>query len=477
MAYTNANDVITGLIKQGKLSDTQAHSIIEGAGGYSGAYGGGKVTNFFAGNTQANDAALKALSARGLYTATSLTDQMASTVNNPVLPSGTTLTPQTMALQAGELQQLPTPVVPAQMAPVATAVAPTTIPVAQATTEGIQVDPNAVPQVQAGAYQAVQVAGQAPQAVAQQGQVSELATVQGQLKNLYADLEGGKTPEWAQGAVSAANEVMAARGLGASSIAAGAMTAAIQNSAINIAAADASSYFQMDMKNLDNRQQTALTNLQVAQQALLSDQAAQNAALQFNATSSQQVQEFQAQLVTTIKTQNADRVAAINQFNAAEANKQTALSAQLTTDVSKFNAQQQEARAQFYSNLKYQADAFNANMAQVIDQSNVTWRRNINTANTAAVNAANQSNVQNTFGLSSYALNALWQQSRDEADWLYQSGKDAQDFQYDLAKISANTNGKLTINGQAQDVATEAAYNQMLGQAGQILLSSLLGGK
>jgi hypothetical protein len=495
MATTNANTVIQGLISQGKLSDAEAHSIIQGNGGYSGEYGGGKVTNYFSGNSSANTKALEALAQRGLYTlpsaasntvspvnatanasGVSINEQMANQVNNPVLPSGTTLTPTTMQVQQGELLTQQAPVVVTPVAQAAQAQTATIAPVAQASTNGVVVDANGVPVVNAGNYNAVQVSGNTPQATAQQGTVSELSTIQGQLNKLYSDTEDGQVPTWAQGAMEKANDVMAARGLGKSSIAAGAITAAIQNSAINIAAPDAATYFQMDVANLNNRQQTSLANLQVRQQSLLSDQAASNAALQFNASSTQQVEQFQAELVSNIQNQNASRIQAINQFNAAEANKVAVTQAQLDQDTSKYNASQTEAHNQFYSNLKYQADAFNANMAQVIDQSNVTWRRNINTANTAAVNAANQVNVQNAFGLSSYAMNAIWQKMRDEADWVFQSSTNAQDYQYKLGQIAAQGQNAIQVNGATLDAQSQDKMFQMAGAAVTAYLSTL-GGK
>ena len=45
------------------------------------------------------------------------------------------------------------------------------------------------------------------------------ATVQGQLETLMQQFEGGATPAWAAGAMRAATATMAARGLGASSLA------------------------------------------------------------------------------------------------------------------------------------------------------------------------------------------------------------------------------------------------------------------
>lgn len=52
----------------------------------------------------------------------------------------------------------------------------------------------------------------------------------------------------------------------------------------------------MDMANLDKSQQAAVLDQQFRQQRLLSDQAANNAALQFNATSENQTNQFMANL-------------------------------------------------------------------------------------------------------------------------------------------------------------------------------------
>ena len=67
-----------------------------------------------------------------------------------------------------------------------------------------------------------------------------------------------------------------------------------QNLANNQQAAviNAQAYLQMDMANLSNQQQSNLQNLQARQQTLLTDNAARNAALQFNATSQNQVNQF-----------------------------------------------------------------------------------------------------------------------------------------------------------------------------------------
>ena len=60
-------------------------------------------------------------------------------------------------------------------------------------------------------------------------------------------------------------------------------------------------------------------------------------------------------------------------------------------------------------------------MRSQIDQSNTTWRRQINTANTANENRANQTNAAIMLGLTQQAQNQLWQKYRDEAHQLYTS--------------------------------------------------------
>ena len=55
---------------------------------------------------------------------------------------------------------------------------------------------------------------------------------------------------------------------------------------------NAQGFLQMDMSNLSNSQQAEVINQQAKMQTLLSDQSAQNAAQNFNATSQNQVTQF-----------------------------------------------------------------------------------------------------------------------------------------------------------------------------------------
>ena len=182
---------------------------------------------------------------------------------------------------------------------------------------------------------------------------------------------------------------------------------------------NAKAFLAMDIQNLNNEQQASVLKAQQIQQRLLSNQAAENAALQFNATSENQVNQFMTGLKQQTEQFNATQNNSMAQFNATaknaaearragrelEANK---LDAQLATDIDKFNSAQDFAR-----------EEFNTRNETAIAQSNVAWRRQANTADTAALNAVNQQNAQNAFGLTSSAQNFLWQEVRDEADFIF----------------------------------------------------------
>ena len=243
-----------------------------------------------------------------------LQDVIATSVKTPELAAGAEFVPVTQTVQEGELQVAPT------ISTTAGQIDPTTGEVAPAE------------DITAAQAQAAQVAAEpivegivAPEVTAQlttpveemEGvtlEPSTLATVKGQFE-LLMDFEGENYPKWAQGAAAAAQDILAARGLGASSIGAGAITAAITQAAFPIASQDAKTYFQAELTTATNEQQARLENLRVRQQNMLTDTAAKNAAEQFNATSAGQTQQFIASLVANIMDGNANRMTAISKFN------------------------------------------------------------------------------------------------------------------------------------------------------------------
>ncbi len=97
------------------------------------------------------------------------------------------------------------------------------------------------------------------------------ATVQGQLVNLMAQFADGKIPPYAAGAIRNANAQMAARGLSASSMAGAAIMQAAMESSLPIAAQDAQVFREINLTNLNNKQQVALANAAAGLQISLAD--------------------------------------------------------------------------------------------------------------------------------------------------------------------------------------------------------------
>ena len=182
---------------------------------------------------------------------------------------------------------------------------------------------------------------------------------------------------------------------------------------------NARAFLQMDLANLSNEQQASLLKSQLTQQRMLSNQAAENAALQFNATSQNQTNQFMASLSASVSQFNAQQNNAMAQFNVQQKNAAEARRVANEYEARKLEAQLQNQVNIFNEQQEFNKEQFNVRNATAIAQSNVQWRRQANTADTAAINAANQQNAQNAYNLSLAAQNFLWQELRDEADFAF----------------------------------------------------------
>ena len=437
--------------------------------------------------------------------------QVGAAVRQPTLPEGGRVLPN-LALQTVTPNQLQT--TPGLQGTVAAATPTATpAPMIQGATvpSATQVSQAPVPAANTYDYTATTTAGQLPQATAAQGTVTQPmvaaqedltslppeATVQGQLANISQSItdavnQGTALPAFAQGAKRLVDSAMQQRGLGASSIAAEALAQGIISASIPIAQQDAATYkdaifanlnnrqqaaltnanayLQMDMANLNNTQQTSLANLQIRQQSLFSDQAATNAASQFNSQSQAQTDQFFSNLNTSVRTANAQRTDAMNQYAIAETNKISAQNAQNQIAVDEADAQREAAINQFNSQLEDQRQRFNVENQRVIDQSNVTWRRQLNTANTAAINAANQTDAQNLLQISNFALSSLWQQWRDEASWVNTASENNKDRAHNIAMAALERETTMAL----YDEDSKAALNGLIGRLGLAIFESNL---
>ena len=332
----------------------------------------------------------------------------------------------------------------------------------------------------------------------------QAASVQDELAGLMQQFEGGDTPAWAAGSMRAASQMLAARGLGASSMAGQAVIQAAMEAALPIAQIDtankqqvalfkaeqrakfleidfdqefqskvmnaakiseiantnlsaeqqialensrasntmqlqnlsnkqalimaeaaalaqmdtqnlsntqqaavqnAQNFLQIDMSNLSNAQQTALFKQQSLINSLLTDQAAANAALQFNATSENQTNQFFANLASSIGQFNAAQMNAMKQFNAGEVN----------------------SLLEFNANIQNQREMFNAQNYLVVAQANAQWRQNIATLNTAAANESNMDYAKTVNALTMSALDQIWQRERDLMDYSFTGSENQAD--------------------------------------------------
>ena len=184
-----------------------------------------------------------------------------------------------------------------------------------------------------------------------------------------------------------------------------------------LAIQNAKSFLSVDLANLNAEQQVNILRAQQDQQRMLTNQAAQNAAAQFNATSTNQTEQFMANLSAQMNQFNAAQTNAISEFNATQANAAAARDAGRTAEVNRLNSQLATQIDQFNANQDFARNQWNAQNAAAIEASNIQWRRQTNTANTAAQNAVNLQNAQNAFNLSSQAQAFLWQELRDQADF------------------------------------------------------------
>ena len=299
------------------------------------------------------------------------------------------------------------------------------------------------------------------EANAAQGIVTDDMTVQGQLNKLYTDFEAGNPPAWAASSLRSANAVLAARGVGASSIAGQAIVQAALEAAMPIAAADAATSAQMGFANLSNRQQMAMLTAQQRAQFLGQefDQAFQTKVLNAakisdiaNANFGAEVQVTleNARLAQTMDLANlsnrqakvmatAAQIANLEMANLSNTQQARVLNAQaflqmdmanlantqqtelfktqtnvqaILSDVAmlnaaaQFNASSENQTNQFFAQLITQADQFNVAQMNAMGQFNVGQTNSVAEFNAQAQNLRDQFNAQNRLVIDQ--SNAQW---------------------------------------------------------------------
>lgn len=262
---------------------------------------------------------------------------------------------------------------------------------------------------------------------------SEKATVRGQLSILMDDFEEG-TPIWASGAMREASAVMQQRGMGASSMAGQAIMTAAMESAIAIAGQDAQTYATFELQNLNNEQQMTIFKTQQRIAGLFTDQAQENAAKQFNASSENQTRQFFADLETTVSRFNAEQINSIREFN----------------------VDQDNAVKMFNKNMTAARDQFNATNDLVIAQANTKWRQDIATLNSETENLSNMENARQANAITQRQMDQVWQKERDIMNFAFTSAESQADRDVQLLLADKSINAE-------NDAATKEALGYIVG--------------
>ena len=220
-----------------------------------------------------------------------------------------------------------------------------------------------------------------------------------------------------------------------------------QQAAVN----NAQNFLQRDMATMSNTQQIDMFKAQQRTQSLFTDQAATNAARQFNAASQQQTDQFFSNLAQQATQFNATQSNAQAQFNAGQAN-----------TVERFNAE-----------MNNQRDQFNAQNQLVIAQSNAQWRRQLATADTAAVNRANEINAAAVLDISKTAYDNLWQYYGDTMEWAWKSAENELDRISALAIAELDAKVQTEVSSKQASSASGKAIGSLIGTLGSAWIGGL----
>ena len=281
----------------------------------------------------------------------------------------------------------------------------------------------------------------------------QAASVQGELASLMAQFEGGNTPPWAAGSMRAASQMLAARGLGASSLAGQAVIQAAMEAALPIAQIDAGNKQQMALFKAEQRAKFLQQDFDQAFQAKVMNAAKVSEIANMNFTAEQQIALENSRAANTMELSNLTNRQAVIMAEAAALsqleltnlnNRQQAqvenarnflqidmanLSNEQATEVFKaqsninalftdaaaenaaaqFNATSENQVNQFYDTLKSQTSQFNATQINAMDQFNVNSTNAMRKFNSEMQNQRDQFNAAN--GLVIAQANAAWRQN------------------------------------------------------------------
>lgn len=267
---------------------------------------------------------------------------------------------------------------------------------------------------------------------------SDMATVQGQMAQLMQQFEGKEPPAWAAGAMRKATATLAARGLGASSMAGQAIVQAAMESALPIAMQDAQTRASFEAQNLSNRQQVAmfaaqqrasflgmefdqafqtrvqnaariadianmnfnadvqiaLENSRNAQSVDLANLSARNAKLLADVAAMTQVELTNLNNRQQTAVQNANAFLQMDMQNLSNEQQTLMFNSQARIQALLTDAASENASRQFNASSKMQVDQFNTSLASQISQFNAAQKNAVAQFNAGEANAAKKFNAE-----------------------------------------------------------------------------------
>ena len=84
----------------------------------------------------------------------------------------------------------------------------------------------------------------------------------------------------------------------------------------------------------------------------------------------------------------------------------------------------------------------NAQNSAAVEASNVQWRRQSNTINTAAKNQINMQNSQNAYGMTMQSQAFLWQELRDQADFDFKASENEENRKAQIISTAIANEGE-----------------------------------
>jgi len=108
----------------------------------------------------------------------------------------------------------------------------------------------------------------------------------------------------------------------------------------------------------------------------------------------------------------------------------------------------------------------------VIAQSNAQWRRELATADTAAVNRANEINAKAILDMSEQAYNNLWTYYADTMEWAWTSAENELNRRADMAIATLNADERAKVAAENNKTAAGSAIGGLVGTLGSAFITS-----